>query len=288
MKSFFYKSVLTIGLFGLSHIASAVYFSSYIYEMGSEESFISKPIRNDTSYSNLYTVQSFKIDKPGVNGENVIYAKDREIIYTPLKLQIDANSTDFFKLIYIGPKDDQERYYRVVFNEVPLTAFQEKPDPKATSFVPTISMSTIMVVRPRKQKFKYELDEKTGVLKNTGNTFFRVIIHKSCKSDDESSTQFYMLPNEEYKGDLIKQKNRKFLVINQHYEQIGNQCAAEPEIESQTESKPDQSTAHPAKAEQPNSPAVTDQQNSQAKPEQTQDAQTKDDQSKDNPQPTEK
>lgn len=228
--------MLMIGLLGTSHIASAVYLSSYIYEVGSEKDFISKPITNDTNNLNLYTVQTFKIDKPGENGEHIINEKNREIIYTPLSLQINPKSTDFFKLIYIGPKDNQERYYRVVFSEVPLTAFEEHSDPQATTFVPTVVMSTIMIVRPRKQIFKYELNEKTGVLKNTGNTFFRVIIHQGCEPDDTSSTQFHMLPNEEYKGDLIKQKNRKFLVINQHYEQIGNQCEALSKAEQKLQS----------------------------------------------------
>lgn len=241
-KLLLHRLCLTLLLLGITNIASAVYFSSYIYEMGSDEDFISKPVKNDTDVLNLYTVQSFKIDKPGDHGENIIYAKDREIIYTPLKLQINPNSTDFFKLLYIGPKDDQERYYRVVFTEIPLGAYSEQNDPKATSFIPTVSMSTIMVVRPRKQRLQYVIDEKQGVIKNTGNTFFRVIIHQSCKLNDESSTQFYMLPNEEYKSDLVKQKNQKFLVVNRRYIAVGDQCPEEtvhedsdPEVQSAEE-----------------------------------------------------
>lgn len=269
MKSFLTKIVLTIGLLGTSHIASAAYFSSYIYEMGSERNFISKPVMNDTNNLNLYTVQAFKIDKPGKNGEHIIYEKDREIIYTPLSLKINPKSTDFFKLLYVGPKDNQERYYRVVFSEVPLTAFEERSEPQATAFVPTVVMSTIMIVRPRKQVFKYELDEKTGVLKNTGNTFFRVIVHQSCELDDASSTQFHMLPNEEYKGDIMKQKNSKFLVINQHYEQIGNQCEAASKAEQKQEQKDAQAK------------------DSQLKEGQAQESQAKDSQPKDSQKPAE-
>ncbi|WP_155757999.1 fimbria/pilus periplasmic chaperone [Acinetobacter rudis] len=227
INTFFCRVVLLLTGMGLSHIASAAYFSSYIYEMGSDESFISKPVQNDTSTLNLYTVQSFKIDKPGENGENMVYAKERELIFTPLSLQINPKSTDFFKLLYIGPKDDQERYYRVVFSEVPFSAFEEGVTPQATTFVPKVSMSTIMVVRPRKQKLQYVIDEKEGVIKNTGNTFFRVIIHKSCKLDDESSTQFYMLPDEEFRHDIVKQKNQKFIVANKSYTMISQQCEQE-------------------------------------------------------------
>lgn len=55
-------------------------------------------------------------------------------------------------------------------------------------------MSTILIVRPRKTRFQYEINEATGTIKNTGNTYFRVILQKGCNGDDESSTQFYMLP----------------------------------------------------------------------------------------------
>lgn len=233
MNRFFSRMLLLLAGLGGSHIASAVYLSSYIYEMGSEESFISKPVENNTDSSNLYTLQAIKIDKPGVGGENVIYAKNREVIFTPLSLQISPKSTNFFKLIYIGPKDDQERYYRVVFSEVPLAAFEEGNKAQATTFVPTVSMSTILVIRPRKQHLQYEIDEKQGVIKNTGNTFFRVIIHKSCELNDESSTQFYMLPGEEFKNDMVKQRNEKFIVANKTYIKIGQQCEVEKQQNKQ-------------------------------------------------------
>lgn len=65
---------------------------------------------------------------------------------------------------------------------------------KKLNIVPSVSMSTILIVRPRKTRFQYEINEATGTIKNTGNTYFRVILQKGCNGDDESSTQFYMLP----------------------------------------------------------------------------------------------
>lgn len=64
---------------------------------------------------------------------------------------------------------------------------------KKLNIVPSVSMSTILIVRPRKTRFQYEINEATGTIKNTGNTYFRVILQKGCNGDDESSTQFYML-----------------------------------------------------------------------------------------------
>jgi Mat/Ecp fimbriae periplasmic chaperone len=224
MKKIKKISMLMIGLGFTAQSVSAAYFSSFIYEMSSDESFIAKPVRNDTKTSNMYEVKSFKIDKPGVKGENRVQEESRDLVYTPAKLKIDSNSTDFFKILYIGPKDDKERYYRVVFKETPLTTLAVQDQKNATSFFPTVSMSTILVVRPRKQIFKYEVDEIQGIIRNTGNTFFRVIIQKGCNGTDEDANHFYMLPGEVFQNNSVKGNNRKFIVANKKYVPIGNQC----------------------------------------------------------------
>ncbi len=96
--------------------------------------------------------------------------------------------------ITVGLGDDIERYYRVIFKETPVTVFPRRMEQKKLNIVPSVSMSTILIVRPRKTRFQYEINEATGTIKNTGNTYFRVILQKGCNGDDESSTQFYMLP----------------------------------------------------------------------------------------------
>lgn len=200
--------------------ATAVYFSSYIYEMMSNENFISKVVSNDTNTLNMYQISSYEIDKPGKGGENIIYNKNRHLIYTPLQLKIEPNSNDFFKILYIGPKDNRERYYRVVFQETPLVALKNN----ATTFFPKVSLSTILIVRPRLQNFKYRLDEENGVIENTGNTFFRVIIHRGCGGKDEDANQFYILPGEKYQDESVRMENKKFIIVNKKYIPLGNKC----------------------------------------------------------------
>ena len=216
--------VIIVMVFFTVKSASAAYFSTFIYEMMSEEDFISKSVKNDTKTSNMYEIQSFKIDRPGGNGENKVQEASRDLIYTPTKLKIESGSSDFFKILYIGPKDDQERYYRVVFKETPLTTINIPTRKNATSFFSTVSMSTILVVRPRKQIFKYEIDESNGVIKNTGNTFFRVIIQEGCNGKDDEANHFYMLPGESFQNESVKQKNKKFIVVNQRYVPLGKAC----------------------------------------------------------------
>lgn len=213
-----------IGLFCMAQSASAAYFSTFIYEMMSDESFIAKSVRNDTKTSNMYEVRSFKIDRPGEQGENRVQEESRDLVYTPVKLKIESGAIDYFKILYIGPKDDQERYYRVVFKETPLTTLPVQEQKNSTSFFPTVSMSTILIVRPRQQVFKYEIDEKNGVIKNTGNTFFRVIIQQGCNGTDEDANHFYMLPGESFQNNSVKENNKKFIVANKKYVPLGKAC----------------------------------------------------------------
>lgn len=70
----------------------------------------------------------------------------------------------------------------------------------------------------------YDVDEQQGIIYNRGNTYFRVIIHNGCDGDDESSTQFYMLPGERYSGPAVKGNNRKFIVATRRYIPLGQAC----------------------------------------------------------------
>ncbi len=60
------KKMLFIGLCGLCiQPASAVYFDSIIYDMDASKDFISRPLVNDTSSNNLYTISAYKIAGAG-------------------------------------------------------------------------------------------------------------------------------------------------------------------------------------------------------------------------------
>lgn len=209
----------------LSFHAKAMYFSSYIYEMGSKEDFISKYVTNDTDTSNLYNINAYPIEKPSNTNEIRLNINDKEVLYTPLRQTINKKETDIFKIIYRGPKDDKERYYRVVFTEIPLTSFSNQDKNRSSTYIPSTSLSTILIVRPRKPDFQYILDEKQGYIKNTGNTFFRVVIHSGCNGRDDNADQFYMLPGEEYHNISISTDNRKLLIFDKRYIPVGDKCS---------------------------------------------------------------
>lgn len=94
---------------------------------------------------------------------------------------------------------------------------------KQPLFYPTVSLETYFVVRPKDPYFKYDLNINQGILKNTGNTYFRVLLHQNCDGDDDSEPYvFYLLPNQQIKDLRISQKSRKYIVIFDKYYSIGN------------------------------------------------------------------
>ncbi len=204
--------------------AVAAFFNAVIYEMPSDQAFISQPLYNDTPRNNMYTISAWKIAKPGAGNETVL-PNQGELLYAPLRFNLQPRSSEYFRLYYKGPEDSQERYYRVVFKETPVTLLPFRAAPQQMDVLPVVAMSTILVVRPRKQRLEWQIDERTGEIRNSGNTFFRVIIHQGCAGDDERSTQFYMLPGESYRDASLSGENRKFVVANQRYFTLGKACS---------------------------------------------------------------
>ncbi|MEB0900739.1 fimbrial biogenesis chaperone [Citrobacter portucalensis] len=204
--------------------AQAVYLESTIYEMPSDKSFISKRIYNDSQKQNVYSISAVKIDKPGPGGENRSAIAEGELLFTPLRFSLAPQASEFFKIFYRGPQDDKERYYRILFREMPITLFTERNQGKGGQALPVIAMDTILVVRPRKMNLAYTIDEINGALKNTGNTFFKIIVHQGCHSTDDEATMRYVLPGETWHSSELKTKNRKFIVALQKYLPVGQGC----------------------------------------------------------------
>lgn len=204
--------------------AYAIYLESTIYDMPYDKSFISKRIYNDSKKQNIYSISAVQIDKPGPGGENRSSIPDGELLFTPLNFSLAPGSGEVFKIFYRGPEDETERYYRIIFREMPLTLIADRKHGKESEATPAISIDTILAVRPRKINLKFVIDEKYKVLKNTGNTFFKVIIHKGCHSTDDEATIIYLLPGETWKNKNLSAENKKFIVALNKYTPIGEGC----------------------------------------------------------------
>ncbi|POT58512.1 fimbrial protein [Citrobacter amalonaticus] len=223
-RRFVLRCVFTLLPGPIALSAHAVYLESTIYEMPSDKAFISKRIYNDSHKQNVYSIAAVKIDKPGPGGENRSAIAEGELLFTPLNFSLAPGASEFFKIFYRGPQDGKERYYRILFREMPVTLFTERSQGKGSEAVPVIAIDTILVVRPGKVKLDYTIDEKNGVLKNTGNTFFKIIVHQGCHSTDDEATMRYVLPGETWRSSELKTKNKKFIVALQKYIPVGEGC----------------------------------------------------------------
>ncbi|WNN44563.1 MULTISPECIES: fimbrial biogenesis chaperone [Winslowiella] len=207
-----------------SSVSQAAWFDSIIYDMDADQNFIARRVLNNTGSSKLYNVSAVRIDKPGVGGENASPLQQGELLYAPLKFFLEKNQSEFFKIYYKGPQDDRERYYRISYSETPLNLVH-KPDAKQAFLPqPVISMSTILIVRPRKINLSWHLDEQKGVLMNNGNTYFTVLIHKGCEANDNSATRINLLPGEHFSSHKLKDINKKFIVGLKKYMRLGKGC----------------------------------------------------------------
>lgn len=219
-KQLFSSLLLLLLLFGGK--AYALYLSSDISSLEPNNSFFSKPYVNDTKKVNLYTFSAYQIDKPNEKEQgNAI--KDGEIIFTPLKKVLLPGEQEYFKIFYRGQEDNKERYYKIVISETALDVQSDSRQNRQSLFYPTVSLETYFVVRPKNIDFKYEINSDSGVLKNTGNTYFRVLIHQSCEVDEnEVPLMLYLLPQQEFRDSSMKKKSRKYIVIFNKYYSIGN------------------------------------------------------------------
>lgn len=217
------KLALWLGLLVLASPARAIYLSSSVFTLESDRTFFSRQFVNNTKNTNLYVISAYRINKPGID-ERPLPLENGEILYTPLKKMLESGGWEYFKIIYRGPSDDRERYYRIVIKEIPAKGIALSNQSKMPLVSPIVALDTIMVIRPRQMRFTYHYDRHAGVLKNTGNTYFRVMIHQSCDAEDDTAKVFNLLPGESYSGADLRGQHRKFIIAFNQYTRLGEQC----------------------------------------------------------------
>ncbi|MEY0768324.1 fimbrial protein [Providencia huaxiensis] len=186
----------------------ALYVESDISDFSAKDGFSSKKYVNNTKSTNIYSLSVKKILKPGEN-EIEIPIEDGELLFSPKKKVLLPNEWEFFKFYFNGKKDNRERYYRIIISELSLSTFEDEEIKKSTYILPKIGLDTYLIIRPAEINFDYFFNGKS--LKNTGNTYFRVVIHNSC--NDENPNYFYLLPNEEFAGRSLQSSGNKYLIF---------------------------------------------------------------------------
>ncbi|NHX33574.1 hypothetical protein HA388_26605, partial [Escherichia coli] len=88
--------------------------------ISSDEDTLSKEIENTVDTARLVNLTIEKIDSPLDTGKVIPITDPNEILSTPANLILPGHAKDIFKIIYQGPKDNKERYYRLNWKDDPI------------------------------------------------------------------------------------------------------------------------------------------------------------------------
>lgn len=168
-----------------------------------KQSLIAKEIENPSDTARFVGLKVQRISSPMEDGKVIPMESENEILSTPSGLVLPGSSKDIFKVIYQGPADEQERYYRLSWLDAPVGSSADSTGPKVAQASAVAQINTILVVAPRKQKFDYSYQD--GQINNTGNVSFRVVAAGACKDSTKDvdgkgcRERYYVMPNENVK-----------------------------------------------------------------------------------------
>jgi hypothetical protein len=164
----------------------------------SDTNTITKEITNNADSSRLVALRISRLNTPTSDGIEIPFDQPDELLSSPANLILSSQGTDIFRLRYNGPSDEKERYYRLTWADLPVMEKSAVSNEDKTAIVNTrLSISTILVVSPRQSNISYEF--KDGVLRNTGNTSFRITSAGGCDSFQDCGIDMYLMPGKERK-----------------------------------------------------------------------------------------
>ncbi|WP_145574163.1 EcpB family pilus assembly chaperone [Yersinia mollaretii] len=190
-------------------------YSAYALDVGDITSFmysntnkISKEIKNNSNSGRFVRVEIVRISSPLPTGEVIEMSNPDELLFTPANMLLSAKGDNLVTFIYNGPKDDQERYYRLRWTEESLSSRNPNPAKKSASVSTTIQLQTILVVSPRQENFSYHYAD--GKLTNNGNAAYKIDAYGTCldKSKKENCKEdYFALPGQRWSFKLVDVEN---------------------------------------------------------------------------------
>lgn len=188
---------LTVGVLASTHCA-AISVGDITSIIEANQTLLSKEIENTTDVARFVGLKIYRISSPMADGEVIPMESKSEILSTPSGLVLPGSAKDIFKIIYQGPADNQERYYRLSWIDAPVTGAGQDSASKGAQATTSAQINTILVVAPRKENFDYTY--ANGTLTNTGNTSFRVVAAGQCldaskdKEGNGCRERYYVMP----------------------------------------------------------------------------------------------
>lgn len=182
--------------------------------ISSNEDTLSKKIENTVDTARLVNLTIEKIDSPLDTGKVITVTDPNEILSTPANLILPGHAKDIFKIIYQGPKDNKERYYRLNWKDDPIGESGVTQSAKSASATTSATISTILVVAPRIENFNYKYTNSQ--ISNTGNSTFRVVASGPCLAEKQKygvdgicRERYYLMPNLAVKLQFVDVTNKK-------------------------------------------------------------------------------
>ncbi|MEB8292482.1 hypothetical protein NGG03_21495 [Klebsiella michiganensis] len=178
--------------------------------MNSENSTLSKEIKNTTDSGRLINIHMERLSSPLDGGKVIPMDKQDEILLTPASLLLPAKASDVIRFFYKGPADDKERYYRIVWFDQALSDAQRNGSTRSAVATASARIGTILVVAPRKANFRYQY--ANGTLVNTGNATLRILAYGPClKPADgkECKENYFLMPGKERRFTRVNVADKK-------------------------------------------------------------------------------
>ncbi|MFB0725391.1 hypothetical protein ACEU6F_22210 [Aeromonas salmonicida] len=202
-------------------------YPTYAINVGSVTTFIDKnsseiykEIENNSDQARLVTVSIARISTPEEGGQVIPMEVEGELLLTPSRLVLPANSKNNIRFFYHGPQDSTERYYRITWHDTALSLDEQRNESRQAVATTSAKIGTILVVTPRQGNFNYVLEN--GELTNLGNASYRVVAYGVCRDDPAKQCRetYYDLPGKKRtfkRVDISHEKSHLGLWLGQDF-----------------------------------------------------------------------
>lgn len=191
----------------------------------SQQDFLSQSITNNTGSVKIYTLAVSKWSNPTAAGQ-LLVPPPGELLYAPKRFVLRPGQQQNIKFYYRGEQDSMERYYRVTFTESPAAQPGDHLNvPRKSALEMKFELQSHLVVRPRQENMAFQVDKAASTIRNTGNSYFEVMVKEGCDQPDSEADSKYLLPGELYFNPKIGNgNNKKFIVYKSGFIPIEKEC----------------------------------------------------------------
>lgn len=177
--------------------------------INSKENSLTRKITNTSDEARVVLIKVIEVTQPTKKGI-ILNEHPRDLLLSPSKIIVPAKSEANIKFYYNGPKDNKERYYRIMWRDSNISTSDEDSSKKRAVATSSALIGTILVVSPRVENFDYEFT-KDNILINKGNRSYHVVGYGPCNINkkERCKEDYYDLPGTKRKFINIDLNDKK-------------------------------------------------------------------------------